>query len=71
MKVTRVYKHIRQISPKLTFHMRIEYQWTLGKLNEKNMFCCVICITLEICYLFASYLPLIKNKNISSILPSI
>ena len=38
MKVTRVNKHIRQISPKLTFHMRIEYQWTLGKLKEKYFY---------------------------------
>ena len=41
MKVPGVYKHIRQISPKLTFHMRIEYQWTLGKLNEKYVICVI------------------------------
>ena len=57
MKVTRVYKHIRQISPKLTFHMRIEYQWTLGKY----FFICIIENLLSILFLYQS---LIKIKNI-------
>lgn len=56
MKVTRVYKHIRQISPELTFHVRIEYQWTLGKLNEKNIF--VVLFVSH--WKFAIYLVLIS-----------